>query len=99
MKSRQGICDTKGVRGELNASGGIRTWPPLLYLVNSRVLLDDADAVAAAGALLDAGADPNAYDLAQDQYKFTCITGAIGEGEAPCASRPSTRGVRGSASR
>src|SRR5262249_1053987 len=43
--------------------GGPRGWPPLLYLCNARLPLaaDGDNAVAVARALLDRGADPNAY--------------------------------------
>ena len=66
-----------------SAEGGPRNWPPLLYLCYSRLTeqLPEADAVAAARLLLEHGADPNAYFMWGGTYRFTALTGAMGEGE------------------
>ncbi len=69
-------------------TGGPRNWSPLLYLCNGRALVPRADAVEAARQLIDHGADPNDYFLAQEQYRYTCITGAIGAGEGDPADTP-----------
>lgn len=76
--------------GRASAAGGPRNWPPLLYLCYSRVTeqLPGADAVGAARLLLDRGADPNAHFLWGDTYRFTALTGAMGEGEGGIVSQP-----------
>ncbi|HUR48581.1 MAG TPA: ankyrin repeat domain-containing protein [Acidimicrobiales bacterium] len=68
----------------VNALGGPFDWEPLLYLCYSRI--DDgaggSRAVRSAGALLRAGADPDAgYLWAGMTSPFTALTGAFGEGE------------------
>ena len=69
--------------------GGPRRWPPLLYLCYSRVDgVAGADAVAAARALLDSGADPNSHYRWGGTYRFTALTGAIGEGEGGVVNQP-----------
>ena len=62
--------------------GGPKGWEPLLYLAFSRVPRAEAsdNAVAIANALLDRGADPNAFFKAGDS-EYTPIVGVVGEGE------------------
>ena len=76
--------------GRASAPGGPRNWPPLLYLCYSRVTeqLPDADSVATARLLLDRGADPNAHHMWDGTYRFTALTGAMGEGEGGIVSQP-----------
>ena len=76
--------------GRASAPGGPRNWPPLLYLCYSRVTeqLPDADSVACARLLLDRGADPNAHHMWDGTYRFTALTGAMGEGEGGIVSQP-----------
>ena len=76
--------------GRASAPGGPRNWPPLLYLCYSRVTeqLPGADAVATARLLLDNGADPNAHHMWDGTYRFTALTGAMGEGEGGIVSQP-----------
>ena len=71
-------------------AGGPRKWPPLLYLCYSRVTeeLAGADAIGAARLLLDHGADPNAHFMWGRTYRFTALTGAMGEGEGGLVSQP-----------
>ena len=73
-----------------SASGGPRRWPPLLYLCYSRVTeqLPEADAIGAARLLIEHGADPNAHFMWGRTYRFTALTGAMGEGEGGVASQP-----------
>ena len=73
-----------------SAAGGPRKWPPLLYLCYSRVTeqLPEADAVGAARLLLEHGADPNAHFMWDGTYRFTALTGAMGEGEGGIVSQP-----------
>jgi ankyrin repeat protein len=61
---------------------GPKGWEPLLYLCFTRLPLAAANdnAVAIARALLDRGADPNAYFMAGDS-RYTPLVGVIGEGE------------------
>lgn len=61
----------------------LRGWSPLLHVCYGRVLLDDgADPVGCARYLLDQGADPNDFFLSYGKYRYTAITGAVGEGES-----------------
>jgi ankyrin repeat protein len=61
---------------------GAKGWEPLLYLCFTRLPLPAVsdNAVASARALLDRGADPNAYFMAGDS-RYTPLVGVIGEGE------------------
>ena len=74
----------------VNRRGGPRRWPPLLYVCYSRVELGDGAgaAIAAARVLLERGADPNAHFMWGGRYRFTALTGAIGEGEAGLRNQP-----------
>lgn len=65
-----------------NTKTGPRQWEPLLYLTYSRVQADDADYLATARALFDAGADAKAHFLWGGDYHFSALTGVFGEGEA-----------------
>src|SRR5205807_6367200 len=62
--------------------GGSREWEPLLYLCYARVPVPPAQdqALAIARALLDRGANPNAYYMAGDA-PYTALVGVAGEGE------------------
>ena len=73
-----------------SATGGPRRWPPLLYLCYSRVTeqLPEADAIGSARLLLEHGADPNAHFMWGRTYRFTALTGAMGEGEGGVVSQP-----------
>ncbi|MGW5363534.1 ankyrin repeat domain-containing protein [Actinopolymorpha pittospori] len=65
-------------------SGGPFDWEPLLYLCYSRFAAQatGGDPVAAAGLLLEAGADPNAGYLWRGLTSpFTALAGAFGGGE------------------
>jgi ankyrin repeat protein len=71
-----------GGSGDLFKDNGPKDWEPLLFLCFTRLPLPAANdnAVAIARALLDRGADPNAYFMAGDS-RYTPLVGAIGEGE------------------
>jgi ankyrin repeat protein len=62
--------------------GGPKGWEPLLYLCFTRLPLTASSdhAVAIARALLDRGADPNAYFIGGG-CRYTPLVGVIGEGE------------------
>ena len=62
--------------------GGPKGWDPILYLCFSRAPLAAAgdNAIAIARALLDHGADPNAYFMAGGS-RYTPLVGVVGEGE------------------
>ena len=63
---------------------GPMAWEPLLYLAFSRVVgaASEAEVVATATLLLDAGADPDAGYLWRGlPSPFTALTGCFGEGE------------------
>ncbi|KAA0022144.1 ankyrin repeat domain-containing protein [Antrihabitans cavernicola] len=68
---------------QANAIGGPNGWPPLLYLVYSRIGGGSGrSAVEVARLLLAAGADPEAGFLWEDlPSPFTALTGAFGGGE------------------
>jgi uncharacterized protein len=72
-----------------NEPGGARGWPPLLYLCYARFSHQPTitNAVAIAKALLDKGADPNAYYMAGDS-RYTALVGAAGEGEQDSPRQP-----------
>jgi hypothetical protein len=66
------------------ARGGPFGWVPLMYLCYSRAPIDrsEAEVLAAATLLLDAGADPNeGYLWCGMSTPFTALTGVFGEGE------------------
>ena len=71
-----------GGSGDLFRDIGPKGWEPLLYLCFTRLPLPAANdnAIAIARALLDRGADPNAYFMAGDS-RYTPLVGVIGEGE------------------
>ncbi len=73
-------------------AGGPKEWPPLLYLVNARLLTAAAheNAVAIARALLDRGADPNARYILNgiEDYPYTVLTGVLGRGEEEARTHP-----------
>ena len=79
-----------------NTQGGPYDETPLLCVCYSRVQLDKAafDLLATARLLLERGADSNARYLTHGTYVFTCLTGAIGEGEngvVVCPPHPQAR--------
>lgn len=80
--------------GLATTPGGPFGWVPLLYLCYSRVPLphDESDVLAAAVALLDAGADPNSGYLWRGMATpFTALTGVFGEGEQGPGRQPRHR--------
>jgi ankyrin repeat protein len=84
-KSSQADGDRAGAGGSgdrFRKELGPKGWEPLLYLCFTRLPLPAAsdNAVAIARALLDHGADPNAYFMAGDS-RYTPLVGVIGEGE------------------
>ncbi len=76
--------------GRAAAPGGPHNWPPLLYLCYSRVTeeVPGCDAVGVARLLLAHGADPNSHYMWDGTYRFTALTGAMGEGEGGVVSQP-----------
>lgn len=74
--------------------GGARGWEPLLYLCATRLPLAAArdNAVAIARALLDHGADANAYYPGGDaSIHYTALSIVVGEGEEDAARHPRYR--------
>lgn len=62
-------------------NGGQLDWPPLMYLTYSRVLSTQDDVLGIVQLLLDHGADPDSHVLFDGRYRFSAMTGAMGEGE------------------
>jgi len=64
-------------------TGGPLTWPPLLYVTYSRIgeSKTTRNSLSIAKQLLDHGADPDSHVLLNNTYRFTALTGAMGEGE------------------
>jgi ankyrin repeat protein len=80
--------------------GGPRDWPPLLYLGSARLETSTSTASTAANsaviakALLENGADPNAYYLGgNDDIHYTVLTAVMGEGEENAPQHPRARGL------
>ena len=74
-------------RGAATREGGPFRWPPLLYVVYSR--MPQGDAVSSVRVLLDAGADPDSGYLWQGlPTAFTALTGVFGEGEMGPGRQP-----------
>lgn len=71
-------------------SGGPLKWPALLYVTYSRIEdnSDEPQAIKVAQLLLDYGADPNSFVVLNDNYRFTALTGAMGEGEGGEVHQP-----------
>lgn len=68
------------------AKGGPQNWEPLLFVCYGRLPTEKAAAnsLEIARLLLDAGADANAhfvFDGGDQAYRFTALTGAMGQGE------------------
>lgn len=73
----------------VNQKGGVRGWEPILYLCYGRLPIPAArdNAAAVARALLDRGANPNAYYMAGDALYGTLV-GVAGEGEQEAPPHP-----------
>ena len=74
----------------VQTQGGPFDWEPLMYLTYSRVTWSgiDQDFLASAAYLLEQGANPNSFFLWDDTYKFTALTGALGNGEKGLEKQP-----------
>lgn len=70
--------------------GGPRSWSPLFYVTYSRIPDGPParSAVACVRLLLEHGADPNEPSPFPPPYRFTALTGAIGEGEQGLELQP-----------
>lgn len=91
--------DVAGIRAFLRADaanatrgGGPRGWPPLMYLCYSRTTENppSRDALICARLLLDAGAAADAFivDERIGGWRWTSLTGAMGEGENGLLQQP-----------
>jgi ankyrin repeat protein len=65
------------------AIGGPLNWPALLYATYSRISEPSGSqqSIEIVQLLLDNGADPNSHVILNDAYRFTALTGVMGEGE------------------
>jgi len=87
------LGDVEAVRGHLAANpnaleqtGGPFPWTPLMYAAYAR--LPGVSTYAVGQLLLEAGANPNAFQLMNGQYRFTVLTGIFGDGEGGKALFP-----------
>ena len=64
-------------------SGGPLGFPPLLYVTYSRIGEPEGirQSLSIAKQLIDYGASPDSHVILNDTYRFTALTGAMGEGE------------------
>jgi uncharacterized protein len=79
-----------------SAPGGPRAMPPLLYVCTARVAhaASAQHAVAIARALLDRGADPNAFHEGGDStIHYTALTCVVGRGEEQASVHPQARAL------
>jgi len=75
----------------VSETGGPKGWPPLLYLCAGRLPLPAVreNSVAIARALLDRGADPNAYfPGGNETIHYTALTCVVGRGEEAAPPHP-----------
>lgn len=82
------VADPVAIEGHLRQGADVTApcgplrWSPLMYLTYSRFAVDQDRTLAAASALLTAGADPNDGRYFQGYpTPFTVLTGAFGDGE------------------
>lgn len=96
IRAAAAAADVDALRRHLAADPGAAVrhdgpygWSPLFHLVYSRLHTPTGDAPAAAGLLLEAGADPHEGYLWHGlPSPFTLLTGAFGEGEQGPERRP-----------
>jgi ankyrin repeat protein len=62
-------------------NGGPLNWPPLMYLTYGRIRAQQDDVLGIARLLLERGADPDSHVMFDALYRFSALTGAMGEGE------------------
>lgn len=62
-------------------TGGPLNWPPLMYLTYSRIRSTQDDVLSIARLLLERGASPDSLVMFDGLYRFSALTGAMGEGE------------------
>ena len=70
----------------IDIKGGPLDWEPLLYCTYARV--PGYSTLEAARLLLKRGANPNVHFVSNNQYIFTALTGAFGEGEGGPVVQP-----------
>jgi ankyrin repeat protein len=69
-------------------SGGPLNWPPLMYLTYSRIRSTRDEVLGIARLLLERGADPDSHSMFSGLYRFSALTGAMGEGERGAVDCP-----------
>ncbi len=67
----------------VNKTGGPLNWPPLLYVTYGRIKESSGikNAIVNAQLLLAKGAEPDTNIILNETYRFSALTGAMGEGE------------------
>jgi ankyrin repeat protein len=78
----------------INATGGARDWPPILYCCYTRFTHEETikNAPAMARLLLERGANPNAFYMAYSSV-YSALVGVAGEGEQDSPRQPQAQAL------